>query len=681
MTPAVFLLASLLCGTSPETHRQTVALDARVRATPRAALQTNTTRVVNDTIYVRADAETAPFDDPADLEGISLYFARRGTNTFAVSREPLRYDEEVGPLFAGFGRGEFTRPLALPFAFPFGNLAHEQVTISAMRGIHFTERPSIPAKPFEAIEMIAGAPLISPLFDYQNSPGGKAIVFVKSTAEAVTITFRRELPSLIDYDLQAQLFANGDIRFSYKRVQNIAWGGVVVTTGGDSWMRDTATIATIDDPAGDVEPLFGASREMLDIRSVEIARVAGSSLLELRIRTAAPIDQTVLREGSSYLIYLGDSLNRVEVFVFADRLQVSDSTIARIDGSDVVMYVAEEWLSLAARTVKVWAYTNSFSVADSASATIDLGAIPPSIETDFSAITSIEAARPFVETYRLPTVNVQGIWRRLQQDLGYRDDEIDAVAIYTSFLSDIILTRYGAFATLANPGANGVSQHSSKSQPRTPTLMHMNMLGTFAGASSTQILLHELGHRWLYYFDIQEDGANRRAVNPLGYHPAQWVHTPGAFASNASPMGGALFTDNRNGTFTTAAADARDAFTWHELYLMGLARPEEVQPWFYLRGTTLGDEYHPPLNVTVSGTRVDVNVQQLLAAMGPRDPSFNSSQKSFRVPFVVLVRDGAPQPSLGTLRSDFERAFDAATGGRGRVVTGKTGGKRRAVTK
>ena len=561
---------------------------------------------------------------------------RRGANTFAVTRETLRYDDEVGALFAGFGRGEFTRPLALPFAFPFGNLAHEQVTISAMRGIHFADRPSIPAKPFEAIEMIAGAPLISPLFDYQNSPGGKAIVFVKSTAETVTITFRREFPSLIDYDLQAQLFANGDIRFSYKRVENIAWGGVVVTTGGDSWMRDTATLATIDDPAGDVEPLFGASREMLDIRSVEIARVAGSSLLELRIRTAAPIDQTVLREGSSYLIYLGDSLNRVEVFVFADRLQVSDSVIARIDGSDVVMYVAEEWLSLAARTVKVWAYTNSFSVADSASATIDL---------------------------------------------GYRDDEIDAVAIYTSFLSDIILTRYGAFATLANPGANGVSQHSSKSQPRTPTLMHMNMLGTFAGASSTQILLHELGHRWLYYFDIQEDGANRRAVNPLGYHPAQWVHTPGAFASNASPMGGALFTDNRNGTFTTAAADARDAFTWHELYLMGLARPEEVQPWFYLRGTTLGDEYHPPVNVTVSGTRVDVNVQQLIAAMGPRAPSFDSSQKSFRVPFVVLVRDGAPQPSLGTLRSDFERAFDAATGGRGRVVTGKTGGKRRAVTK
>jgi hypothetical protein len=681
MTPVVLLLASLVCGTSPETHQQALALDARVRATRVAALTaTNTTRVVGDTIYVRADAETAPFDDPADLEGISLYFARRGANAFALTREPLRYDEEVGTLFAGFGRGEWTKPLTLPFAFPFGESAHAQATVSAMRGIHFSDRPALPAKPFAAMDVITGAPLISPLFDYQNSPGGKAIVFVKQSAEAVTLTFRREFPWLADYDVQAVLFANGDIRFSYKRVQNIAWGGVVVTTGGDSWMRETTAIASIEDPAGDVEPRFG---DMLDIRSVQLSRVAGSSLLELRIRVAAPIDQAALREGSSYLIYLGDSLNRIEVFVFGDRLQVSESAIAKIEGSDVVMYVAEDGLSLPSRSVKVWAYTNSFSVADSATSTIDLGPVPPSLETDFSAITSIEGSRPFVETYRLPTVNVQGIWRRLQQDLGYRDEDIDAVAIYTSFLSDIILTRYGAFATLANHGADGVSQYASKSQPRTPTLMHMNALGMFNGDSSTQILLHELGHRWLYYFDILEDGANKRAVNPLGYHPAQWVHTPGAFASDASPMGGAIFTDNRNGTFTSAAVDGRDAFTWHELYLMGLARPEEVQPWFYLRGTTLVDEYHPAVDTTVTGTRVDVNVQQLIAAMGPRDPAFGSSQKSFRVPFVVLVREGAATPSLGTLRAEFERAFADATGGRGRVITSvtTTGKRRRSVAK
>jgi hypothetical protein len=686
---AALIVASLICGTSPEMHERTLALDARVRATTRlAALAQKTTRVADHTLFVRADAETAPFDDPADLEGISLYFARRGPNTFAVSREALRYDDDTGPQFVAFDRATSAKVLALPFAFPFGAGAYDEVTLSVVRGIHFTARPILPARNVEALELITGDPLISPLLDYQDSPGGRPQVFVKQTAEAVTITFRRELPSPVDFDIQAVLYASGDIRFSYKTVRNIAWGGAVVSTGAGSWMSETTPVAAIADPAGDVEPLFGASREMLDIRSVDIARVAGSSLLELRIRTAAAIDGTVLREGSSYLVFLGDSLNRVELFVFADRLlfrlpngtEATDSPMARIDGSDVVMYVPEDQLTLGARNgVKVWAYTNAFSVADSATFTLDLGSPPPSLETDFSAIASVELSRPLVETYRLPAVNVQGVWRRLQQELGYRDEDIDAVAIYTSFFSDIILTRYGAFATLANPGADGISQYSSKSQPRTPTLMHMNATFAAPGEAGTSVLLHELGHRWLYYFDVVEDGAKRRALNPLGYHPAQWVHTPGAFLNDSSTMGGGVFTDNGNGTFSTAPSAKLSAYTWHELYLMGLARPEEVQPWFYLRGTTLGDEYHPPFGATVTGTRVDVNVQQLIAAMGPRDPSFASSQKTFRVLFVVLERDGAPATFPAARRIDFENAFSAATGGRGRVVTAIPGRKRRAV--
>lgn len=684
MSLTALVLASLICGTSPETQQQVLALDQRVRARGVTSLATaGTTRVAGDTFFVRADDETAPFDDPADLEGFSLYFARRDADTFAVTREPLRYDEDAGPIFVSFDRTTFTKALPLPFAFPFGTSAHDQVTVSVVRGIHFTVRPALPAQTIDALEAVTSSdPLISPLLDYQNSPGGRPRVFVKQTAESVTITFRRDLPSYIDFDVQAVLFANGDIRFSYKRVRNMAWGGVVVNTGASSWLNDKTPVATINDDAGDVEPLFGESRDMLDIRSVAIARVAGSSLLEIRIHTGATIDRSVLREGSSYLVFLGDSLNRFEVFVFADRLQYRDQTdpsSARIEGADVVMYVAEDQLALPAGNVKIWAYTNAFAAADSVNDTIDLGQPLTALETDFSAMASMEISRPLVETYRLPTVNVQGVWRRLQQDFGYRDEDVDAVAIYTSFLSDIILSRYGAFATLANPGAEGVSQYSSKSRPRTPTLMHMNSTFTI-DSNGTSVLLHELGHRWLYYFDIQEDGENRHALNPLGYHPAQWVHTPGAFLDDVSTMGGAVFTDHGNGTFTTATTASRGAYTWHELYLMGLARPEEVQPWFYLRGTSLGDEYHPPTNTTVAGSRVDVNVQQLIAAMGPRDPAFESSQKAFRVMFVVLEREGAPAAPIGAVRTEFENAFAAATGGRGKVVTSvPVTAKRRAV--
>lgn len=670
---ALLIAQTLVCGTSAELWSAAAKPPLSESGSVAAAVPT---RIANDTFYGGADGETVPNDDPADLEGLSLYFARRDAETFVVTREPLRYDENSGPQFVAFDRATATAPLTLPFAFPFGEARHETVTLSVVRGIHFTGRPALPAKNFGALEMVtAAAPLLSPLLDYQGSHGSRPVVFVKQTNDAVTITFRRDVPSFIDFDVQAVLFANGDVRYSYKRVRNIAWGGVVVTTGAAAWMNETEVLGSIADAAGDAAP-------MLDIREVTVSRVAASSLLELRIRTAAAIDPAQLPAGSSFLVFVGDSLNRAELFVFADRLEyrVNDAVSggARIDGADVVMYVDEDQFALPSRAVDVWAYTNG----DHARATIDLGPVPQPIETDVSAIASIETSRPFIETYRLGSVNVAGVWQRLQREFGYRDGEIDAVAIYTNFLSDIVLTRYGAFATFANPGADGVSQYSSSRQPKTTTLMHMNSIWAAPTIeAATQILLHELGHRWLYYFEIEENGQNVRAVNPLGLHPAQWVSTPGAFLHDSSPMGGSRFADNRNGTFTTPPSSSFNAFTWHELYLMGLARAEEVQPWFYLRGTPLGDEYFAPSGTTISGTRVDVSAQQLLAAMGPRNPSFETSPKTFRVLFVVLERDGAPAPSLGTLPRDFERAFAAATGGRGRVVTAAAppGGRRRAV--
>ena len=67
------------------------------------------TRLVNDFLVVPVDGETAPFDDPADLEGMPVLFTRRDGTTFAFAREKLVYDAEAGPLFESFGRGATTK--------------------------------------------------------------------------------------------------------------------------------------------------------------------------------------------------------------------------------------------------------------------------------------------------------------------------------------------------------------------------------------------------------------------------------------------------------------------------------------------------------------------------------------------------------------------------------------------
>lgn len=691
-----FALASkaeegVVCGTSDEVNATSAQLHARVRArmagmrmhAEATTPQPSTTRVIGEYFVVRADEETAPNDDPADLEGHSFYLQRRDAS-YVVTREPLQYDMEIGPLFVSFGRGEMTKALPLKeFAFPFGDHVHSSVTLSVVRGVHFTENPEIPPVTFSEFDMLLSkVPVLSPLIDYRGSPSARPDVYVRETADHVIITWRHQGTARSEYDLQAILYASGDIRFSYRRVRNIGWGGVVVNTGSDHWLQNRKGIAGVVDGTGDVDSSFGKAQGMLDITDVFVGRIDDTSLLEFRIRVAEPIDPARFEEGASYLFFIGDSLNRIELFVYPDRTvyrvpvagEVTEPRAARVLGREVVLLVPEELLQLSSRIFKIWAHTSLGPPADMMTATIDLGPKRQGIEVDFSETSTFETKRPLVEAYRLGSINVNGVWDRLKREYGFADQTVDAVAVYTSFLSDIILKPYGAFALYANPGVDGVASFSSTLRPRSTTLMHMNAVGSFGGGEAQKVLLHELGHRWLYYFHIREEGETRQSLNPLGNHPAQYVHTPAAFGGdhNTSAMGGGSFAHAAEGKFRSSSTLRNSGLTWHELYLMGLAAPSEVEPWWYIRDADprLGQEYFPPPDMEVTGTRVDVSIDQVIDAMGPRVPSYENSQKTFHVLFVVLEREGSPVMSVDEkLRTDFEVLFREATGGRGTVIT------------
>ena len=137
-------------------------------------------------------------------------------------------------------------------------------------------------------------------------------------------------------------------------------------------------------------------------------------------------------------------------------------------------------------------------------------------------------------------------------------------------------------------------------------------------------------------------------------------------------MGGAVFSEEGGGSYRTHVANR--GYSWVDLYLMGLAAPEEVQPWFYLTGTSLRGEYWPDDNIVVNGTKREVSLSQLTAVHGPRNPSAALAQKTFRVLFV-LVSEAGKEPTdedvakMNEWRALFERTFSLATGGRGRVET------------
>jgi hypothetical protein len=79
--------------------------------------------------------------------------------------------------------------------------------------------------------------------------------------------------------------------------------------------------------------------------------------------------------------------------------------------------------------------------------------------------------------------------------------------------------------------------------------------------------------------------------------------------------------------------------------------------------------------VSFSGTRREVSIGDVVAAMGPRNPPASRSPRVHRQAWVYVVglgraADPAAIAKLETIRSRFEGFFFDATGGRMAVETG-----------
>ncbi|MGK0439584.1 MAG: hypothetical protein ACJATK_002544, partial [Paracoccaceae bacterium] len=152
-------------------------------------------------------------------------------------------------------------------------------------------------------------------------------------------------------------------------------------------------------------------------------------------------------------------------------------------------------------------------------------------------------------------------------------------------------------------------------------------VGTTGDFSFTlKVLAHETLHQWGIVSGID-------ALQ--GQFDSHWSF----FAdTDASVQYGHDWRDNGDGTFTAEAAGAR--YSKLDLYLMGLVTKEEV-PSFFVIEPSLGTEFSkgdlPKPGVTVSGTKQDFSVDDLIAVNGVRNPSFDQSQKIFRYAFIYLT--------------------------------------------
>jgi hypothetical protein len=196
----------------------------------------------------------------------------------------------------------------------------------------------------------------------------------------------------------------------------------------------------------------------------------------------------------------------------------------------------------------------------------------------------------------------------------------------------------------------------------------------FLGENSTLAVLgHEVGHRWLAFFDIR-DHTGSRSDALLGRDLSHWSFF---FDSDASVMEGNDIEDLGGGAFRTVGAANR--YSLLDQYAMGLVPPSAVPPFFYVQSPTnvipsRNRESAPQVGVTFSGTRRDVLIDDIIAVNGPRVPSAAESARVHRQAFIYVSSAGrAPSAAaiakLDRIRVEFEPFFRTATDDRMQVIT------------
>lgn len=202
------------------------------------------------------------------------------------------------------------------------------------------------------------------------------------------------------------------------------------------------------------------------------------------------------------------------------------------------------------------------------------------------------------------------------------------------------------------------------SQGRLQSFLNMNRLSYYPdnpnqviGANLTPLgaIGHETAHRWLAYM-LYDNG--NPSFNLLQLDLKHWSFF---LNTDASLMYGNRWVDHEDGTFTSTESLTR--YFALDDYAMGLRAPEDVNPVFFINqpvdpgGRTRNNI--PEVGVTVSGTRTEVSIDQIISQNGPRAPAFGSSPTSLRQAYILIVPEGeSPAPGEVEKLDRFRRAFE-----------------------
>ncbi len=196
------------------------------------------------------------------------------------------------------------------------------------------------------------------------------------------------------------------------------------------------------------------------------------------------------------------------------------------------------------------------------------------------------------------------------------------------------------------------------------------------GDTPLTLLGHEAGHLFLALVSVP-DPARSYNQPMLGRGQVHWAFT---YDSEASLLEGNRIRDDgpdAPARFTTTGTV--EGYSPLDQYLMGFRAPEEVPPTFAVLNASESQTRAPQTGVSFTGTRLDVNIGQVIQAAGRRTPDSTVAQRNFRFAFIVIVPAGSNVADGGAIagsiaqvdryRSNFEAFYANASSSRASADT------------
>jgi len=296
--------------------------------------------------------------------------------------------------------------------------------------------------------------------------------------------------------------------------------------------------------------------------------------------------------------------------------------------------------------------------------------------------------RPGIE-YR----NLAEISTRFIQAFG---DDYDQLAVFLAF-TDYNSAQSLAYQMRVKNDVSGIILRADGKQDlfdasdlfgspsgRMSTVLNMKRILAYGrGAADNRendlyyVWAQEAAHRWSAYLRFRREGQTENSDALLGRQLAHWAK---GVQADGSIMDGYLWRDNNDGTFTAVERDKR--YGALDQYAMGLLPAKDVPPFFLLeeirRATddVLIDKGFPLPGANYKARKIDLTINDVIRAMGPREPATDPAAADLRMGVVLLTPRGVTTDQvvgesyrIDRTRRLWDDFYNEAGGGRGKVCT------------